>query len=142
MALLFTAVRLVVVPELVRNDRDPRLKRLGSAVVIVVAVGWGGVLSLIPDSVGRGLLGETWTLASVIVPITALEYVVYATAVMPQAVLEARSRFGRLLVLRSVYTTTSIALVSLALLTGDLRNVAWALVTSAGVLSVLARRRG
>lgn len=142
LALLFTAVRLVVVPELVRNDRDPRLKRLGSAVVIVVAVGWGGVLSLIPDSVGRGLLGETWTLASVIIPITALEYVVYATAVMPQAVLEARSRFGRLLVLRSVYTTTSIALVSLALLTGDLRNVAWALVTSAGVLSVLARRRG
>lgn len=140
LALLFTAVRLVIVPELVREDKDPRLERLGSAAVLLIAVGWGGVLSLIPDSVGTSLLGETWTLASVIVPITALEYVVYATAVMPQAVLEARSRFSQILVLRVAYAATSIALVSIALVTGELTNVAWALVASAAVLSVLARR--
>ncbi len=72
----FLAVPLVAVPESQRLWHGARGEPVQHAFVIAgllaaLAVVWGAVVSLLPDSLGRDLLGATWTDARALLPAVA-----------------------------------------------------------------------
>ncbi|MFD9374499.1 hypothetical protein ACFWBH_03000 [Streptomyces sp. NPDC059999] len=53
-----------------------RLTLLMGGALAVLGAGWGAVLYALPDSVGRQLLGDTWTAAAALLPATGAQYAV------------------------------------------------------------------
>ncbi|MFD5884434.1 hypothetical protein ACFWHQ_00375 [Streptomyces sp. NPDC060334] len=53
-----------------------RLTLLMGGALTVLGAGWGAVLYALPDSVGRQLLGDTWTAAAALLPATGAQYAV------------------------------------------------------------------
>ena len=74
--MFYRGIRMTAVPDAVRTaKRSPEaLRGLVRKISLTLGAGtlaWGFALLLVPDSVGRALLGETWTGASsIILPIT------------------------------------------------------------------------
>lgn len=73
MTTLFLGISLFAMPEGVvlaqRSDRSVvRFGRLLSATLSLAALTWAGVLMLLPDSVGRVLLGSSWNGAREVLP--------------------------------------------------------------------------
>lgn len=63
----FNAVRIAVVPDLVRSRGSGRYRsRLRETALILTAicVAWSGVVLLLPDELGRLVLGATWDVAA------------------------------------------------------------------------------
>ncbi|MFD7259529.1 hypothetical protein [Streptomyces sp. NPDC059874] len=53
-----------------------RATALLGLVLAAVGAGWGAVLYALPDRLGRGLLGDTWSAASALLPATGAQYAV------------------------------------------------------------------
>jgi hypothetical protein len=73
MTTLFLGISLFAMPEGVvlaqRSDRSVvRFGRLLSAALSLTALTWAGALMLLPDSVGRALLGSSWNGAREVLP--------------------------------------------------------------------------
>lgn len=73
---VFQGISLISLPEAVRMAASPRERLLPATIVftaglVVLAFVTGLALSLLPDSIGRELLGQTWTAArEVLLPYT------------------------------------------------------------------------
>ncbi len=65
---IFQGISLISLPEAVRMAASPRQRLLPATIVftaglVILALATGLALSLLPDSIGRELLGQTWTSA-------------------------------------------------------------------------------
>jgi O-antigen/teichoic acid export membrane protein len=70
---IFQGLSLISLPEAVRLAEHPRGRLLPVAIVftaglVVLAIATGIFLSLLPDSVGEALLGQSWPSAQAIIP--------------------------------------------------------------------------
>ncbi len=88
------AISLGAVAEIRRRpwDRAVRFMLALSAGLAACAVVWGLVVWVMPDSVGRFLLGDTWTSARAVLPFTAAEFVALAVWNGAVALLRASGR--------------------------------------------------
>jgi len=86
--LLLQAVTFIAVPEGVRAKEHSlgRLKRgcvALSLVATTLALAWGGVALMLPDSVGAALLGETWSGARAVLPLLTIAWAAGCAATGP-----------------------------------------------------------
>jgi len=135
--ILSVGVHLSMVPELARLTgsivRFRRITLLSSSALSIVGAGWGLVLLLLPDSIGRELLGESWPGArSVLLPI-ALSIIVPLGTVGPRIALRALEEATRTLHASLVQFLLTIAGgVSGALIAGTV-GAAWGLAAGTGL---------
>lgn len=109
----FNAVRIAVVPELVRATEPARYRARVLETVVVLAVlgiGWGAVVLLLPDAWGALVLGETWAAAAQL----RWPYAVQGLAMVCYTVLLARFR-AQARHRQSTLMRGSLALLTLAL---------------------------
>ncbi|WP_164878630.1 hypothetical protein [Nocardioides yefusunii] len=102
---LTTSITLAVVPELKRQDKATarRLLRMMPLVLVLGTLVWGAVLSILPDSIGTALLGETWTLAEPLLWVVTIEYVGLGLRAAAAAALRAANRTALVLKIRIGY---------------------------------------
>lgn len=87
----FSAIRMAVIPELVRTRGTPVFRKRiieTSAVVAGLAGAWGAAVMLLPSSVGTLVLGTTWESAAEL----RLPYLAQYLAMVPYTVLLAYYR--------------------------------------------------
>lgn len=145
---VFSAIKTAVIPELVRARgtaafRSRMLETL--AIVLVLAVGWGAAVLLLPAAAGEFVLGETWQNAAEL----RWPYAVQYLAMVPYTVLLAYFRAtsaGRLSTLmRGVLAALTLVLPLGLALTGSAAGSAWgftAAVAVAAVCGLLTVRAG
>ncbi|RST04124.1 hypothetical protein EF910_18475 [Streptomyces sp. WAC07149] len=87
-----------------------RLTLLTGAVLAVLGGGWAAVLYVLPDRLGRQLLGDTWPAASALLPATGAQYAVMGLgtcALLTLRVLEPKATLS----LQVVFSLLSVALL-------------------------------
>jgi O-antigen/teichoic acid export membrane protein len=137
---LSVGVHLSMVPEASRVKgsiaRFRRITLLSSAVLTVAGTGWGLALLLLPESVGRQLLGESWPGArSVLLPI-ALSSIVPLAMAGPRIGLRALEEGTRTLRASGVqFVLTIVGGVTGALLAGTV-GAAWGLALGTCVAGI------
>lgn len=77
---LLLSMRFALRPIYVRTQaalpsRLPRVAAGTSAVLVVVCLGWGAALLVMPDGVGETLLGDSWDGARIIIPAMTMQVV-------------------------------------------------------------------
>lgn len=117
----FNAIRIAVIPDLVRSRGTTRYRRsLLEAVgaLAVLALLWGGGALLLPAGLGRTVLGSTWEAAADLRPaafVQALAMVGYTVVLAHFRATQANtssSRMRGLLALLTVVVPTSLALAA------------------------------
>jgi O-antigen/teichoic acid export membrane protein len=132
---LSVGVHLTMVPEAARLIGDARrLRRLtiaASALLGGAAVLWGTIVVLLPDSIGRQVLGATWDGAhTVLLPVT-ISMVVPLLSTGPRIALRALEEAGRTLQSSFFQTTfTVVGGIGGALMAGVV-GAAWGLAIAA-----------
>jgi O-antigen/teichoic acid export membrane protein len=147
LSIFMSAIALAVVPELRRDDEHLSAERAWrhlsklAIAMSALSLGIGVVAWLTPSAVGRLLLGDTWSLAHTILPITAVEYAAIAWVTSAANGLRAQARSGELIRLRAILTTLTVAFsVIAALVVREVGAVSVALACAAIVTAVLGRR--
>lgn len=145
---VFSAIKTAVIPELVRSRGSSAFRtRLleTSVVVLVLSVGWGLAVLLLPAGAGEFVLGETWQNAEQL----RWPYAVQYLAMVPYTVLLAYFRAtqaGRLsTVMRGVLAALTLLLPLGLALSGSVEASAWGFtgaVVAASVCGLLAIRLG
>jgi hypothetical protein len=76
-AMLMLVLTLAAVPEAHRrgSENAGRFMAAMTGALTVAALAWGMVALMVPDQVGRGLLGESWEVARPVLPWVCVEYV-------------------------------------------------------------------
>ena len=72
-------------------ERLPRVAAVTSAALVVLCLGWGIALLLMPADVGDALLGDSWDGARVIIPAMTMQVVALAALFGPFNGLRARA---------------------------------------------------
>ena len=88
----FSAIKMAVIPELVRSKGTAvfRMRLIETAVVVAAMAGlWGAAVMLLPGSIGALVLGTSWEAASGL----RLPYLVQYVAMVPYTVLLASYRW-------------------------------------------------
>lgn len=146
----FSAIKMAVIPELVRSRGTTLFRRrLIETLMVVAALAgiWGVVVMLLPAPVGSLLLGDTWHSASEL----RLPYFLQYVAMVPYTVLLAYYRSVQANRL-STFMRAALALLTLALplalaYAGGTRAAAWAftfavaVAAAAGVVATAVWRR-
>lgn len=135
----FSAIKIAVIPELVRTRGTAvfRKRLIETFVVVAIVAGiWGTLIMFMPDSVGRVLLGATWESASEL----RLAYFVQYLAMVPYTVLLAYYRSVQAnqlsTLMRAVLAVLTLMLpLALAFAAGVLA-AAWAFTIAVGVAVV------
>ncbi|QBR94183.1 hypothetical protein [Nocardioides euryhalodurans] len=120
-ATLMTAMTLAAVPEALRRRPREAVRLLGTltGLLVLCAAGWGVIAALLPDAVGRGLIGDTWTVAESVVPIVSVEYVGLAMWTGGTALLRYASDTRAVLRARLLYAPAAAVLPVAALAIDD-----------------------
>ncbi|MEO5920111.1 MAG: hypothetical protein ABIQ01_03115 [Pseudolysinimonas sp.] len=119
------------------TDRRPILAVAG--VFMLISALWSTMLLLVPPDLGVLILGETWTGARVVLPITSIEYVLLCIASVLSLALKLRSLARPLFIYRAVASVVILATAIIALLLGAgvewmaLALLAGAVVNSTGI---------
>lgn len=136
----FNAVRIAVVPELVRA-RDPRRYRARmtetAAVLAVLGVGWSAAVLLIPSEWGRLLLGETWDAAADLRWAYAAQTIAMVGYTLLLAQFRARARHGASTAMRGTLAAFTLALPMLLAFTGGPVAAAWGFAVAVAVSVVV-----
>lgn len=141
LSILLSSLPLVMVPELRRqldNNYWSPMRKVGiglSSLAIVV-----GLISIfVPDAIGKALLGETWSVAHPLLPITAVEYALLSWSGAAQSVLRAQLNSRAILQVRITYTIAVVAFALVAALAfGTARSVAISLVAAVTLATAAA----
>lgn len=145
---VFGAIKTAVIPELVRTRgtgafRSRLLETFG--IVLVLSLGWGAAVLLLPASAGEFVLGETWHNASEL----RWPYAVQYLAMVPYTVLLAYFRAAQAnrlsTLMRGVLAALTLALPLALALGGSAAASAWGFtgaVAVAAVCGLLAVRTG
>lgn len=142
-----------ILSALAKRDRakDERTSLLLIAVMASIAVAWSLALLLLPDNVGREILGETWIGARALLPVTAVEYSLLSVTAAVATVLKIRSRAFDILAVRLLSFAVILAGAAVVVMTGgELVDISIALaigalvgfVASLVALYSATRRRG
>ena len=120
--MIATSVQVLIIPFLSRrlrlsNDLGPAANV--SITLGIVALPLAVAVILLPDSWGTALLGETWQLTKVVLPILAVELLATLMTNVPFAGHRSLGAYKRTLILRSILAPTAlVSIVSAALLGG------------------------
>ncbi|GGT12725.1 hypothetical protein [Streptomyces purpureus] len=109
---------------------------LGAALA-TVALGWAAVLYVLPDHLGRQLLGATWQSASALLPATGSQYAVMALgtcALVTLRVLSPRATLS----LQVVFSLLSVALMLGGYLLAGAPGAAWGLAAGSALKAAAA----
>ena len=147
---VFGALKTAIIPELVRARGTVVFRRRlleALSVVLVLAVGWGGTVLLLPAAAGEFVLGDTWANATEL----RWPYAVQYLAMVPYTILLAyfrASEANRLSTLmRGVLAGMTLVLPLGFALTGSVASAAWgfaaavAAAAACGLLAVYAGLR-
>ncbi len=107
LAVRISALPLVIIPESVRSGASSsavwrklfRIAFVGSLAVVTV----GPALVLLPERVGRLILGDSWDYVQVVLPIISLEYAALVWSSIAMVYLRFQGKSGQLLAATSVY---------------------------------------
>lgn len=136
---LFSALQVVLLPEMARLLGDNRLRlAAGQALVMSLVVAmWGGFLFLIPDGAGRELLGDTWSASRAVLIWATLELMMWALATGPVALLTSYRRWKELLSLRVAYLVAVACALGVTVSSGDVATVMIGMLAASVVNCVL-----
>ena len=125
LAALFTAIQVVLLPEMVRIIRGRRVQLASAqaALMSLLVLGWGGCLFLLPDAVGEHILGDTWSASRSVLIWATLELVLWALASGPVALLTSYRRWRTLLGLRVAYVATVACALAVTVSSGEISRV-------------------
>lgn len=132
-AILISALPLVVIPQSVRDGESVhtvwrKLGRIGLILsAAVLAIGTG--LCLLPEDVGRLILGDSWPLARSVLPIILVEYLGVTWMSTSMSFLRFQGKSHQLLITRIAFAGSSIVLCT---------AIAFATRSAIGVASGLA----
>lgn len=140
LSVLMTAIPLAVLPEMLRGHHTPaetwRLLRRVAAFMSVLAVTIGTAGLVLPDSIGDLILGDSWPVAAVLLPITGLEYAGLAWISVMYSALRSQDRASDLLRSRLIHGTATVCLsAAAAWWWGTAMSVSWALATTAALVA-------
>lgn len=146
----FNAVRIAMIPDLVRSRGTARYRTslaAVAAVLLALALGWGLTVLLLPASVGRLLIGSTWDAAEGL----RLPNLVQALAMVGYTVLLSYFRSSELhtmsSVMRGVLAAATLAVPFVAALAVGTAGGAWGFAVAVGAsvvtgLVLVGRARG
>jgi O-antigen/teichoic acid export membrane protein len=130
-------VTLNLTPTLLRRTRSRDLAfcvRVALLVAVVVAV-WSAVILLLPDAVGRFLLGESWRGARSVLPWTCVEYLFLSIATPTMLWLRVRYVARQLLQKRLTYAALLVTFGTGAAILGSSALYVAAAVAGAAVVN-------
>ncbi|MFC9295258.1 hypothetical protein ACFTWH_25485 [Streptomyces sp. NPDC057011] len=114
-----------------------RATALLGALLAAVAAAWATALSLLPDHLGRELLGDTWTAASALLPATGAQYAVMGlgtAALLTLRVLAPKSTLS----LQVVFSLLSVGLLLGGYVLGGALGAAWGLAAGSTLKAAAA----
>lgn len=126
---LFTSATGFGPPLLGRLDTDRLRVRATAALAVALALtaaAWATVLALLPGSVGRHLLGETWPTAAALLPATGSQYAAMAVGtcgLLALRLLDPRTT----LAIQIVFSLAAVAFLAGGYLLGGVLGAAWGL---------------
>ncbi|MEU1471063.1 hypothetical protein ABZ434_22905 [Streptomyces sp. NPDC005761] len=97
-----------------------------AGLLAITAAGWATVLALLPDSVGRHLLGDTWPTAAALLPATGSQYAAMAVGtcgLLALRLLDPRTT----LPIQVVFSLAAVAFLTGGYLLGGVTGAAWGL---------------
>ncbi|MDF6040669.1 hypothetical protein LRD69_00500 [Streptomyces sp. JH14] len=97
-----------------------------AAALAVTAAAWATALALLPDGVGRHLLGDTWPAASALLPATGSQYTAMAVGtcgLLALRMLDPRTT----LTIQVVFSLASVAFLAGGYVLGGVPGAAWGL---------------
>lgn len=97
-----------------------------AALLAVTAAGWATVLALLPGSVGRHLLGDTWPTAAALLPATGSQYAAMAVGtcgLLALRLLDPRTTLS----IQVVFSLAAVAFLTGGYLLGGVPGAAWGL---------------
>lgn len=97
-----------------------------AAVLAATAAGWATVLALLPGSVGRHLLGDTWPTAAALLPATGSQYAAMAVGtcgLLALRLLDPRTTLS----IQVVFSLTAVAFLICGYVLGGVPGAAWGL---------------
>lgn len=147
----FNSVRIAMIPELVRSRDTPRYRRgliETGTVLLGLGVVWGAVVLVLPDGIGRIVLGDTWDAAKEL----RLPNAVQALAMVGYTTLLAYYRSSSLHVqsswMRGILAGMTLAVPFFAALAFGVQGGAWGFAAAVAValvaglaITAAARRR-
>ncbi|MFE7106446.1 hypothetical protein ACFU98_34540 [Streptomyces sp. NPDC057575] len=135
---LFTSATGFGPPLLGRLAGERRRVRAAAVLAAVLAAGaaaWTTVLALLPDPVGRRLLGDTWPTASALLPATGSQYAAMAVGtcgLLALRMLDPRTT----LAIQVVFSLASVAFLTSGYALGGVPGAAWGLCLGSGCKAV------
>lgn len=97
-----------------------------AAVLALTAAGWATVLALLPGSVGRHLLGDTWPTAAALLPATGSQYAAMAVGtcgLLALRLLDPRTTLS----IQVVFSLAAVAFLTGGYVLGGVMGAAWGL---------------
>lgn len=126
---LFTSATSFGPPLLGRiTDERSRVRATAALAAVLAAVAglWATVLALLPDSAGRQLLGDTWSVAAGLLPATGSQYAAMAVGtcgLLALRMLDPRAT----LAIQVVFSLTTVAFLVGGYVVGGVLGAAWGL---------------
>lgn len=126
---LFTSATSFGPPLLGRITEERRRVRATAALAGALAATaglWATVLALLPDSAGRQLLGDTWSVAAALLPATGSQYAAMAVGtcgMLALRMLDPRTT----LAVQVVFSLTAVAFLAGGYVIGGVLGAAWGL---------------
>ncbi|MEU5717356.1 hypothetical protein AB0G71_16490 [Streptomyces sp. NPDC020403] len=126
---LFTSATSFGPPLLGRIGEERRRVRataLLAAVLAATAALWATVLALLPDRVGRELLGDTWPTAAALLPATGSQYAAMAAGtcgLLALRMLDPRTTLG----IQVVFSLAAVVFLTAGYAVGGVPGAAWGL---------------
>ncbi|GAA1346128.1 hypothetical protein GCM10009647_090590 [Streptomyces sanglieri] len=106
-----------------------------AVVLAAVAAAWATVLSLLPDPVGRRLLGDTWPTAAALLPATGSQYAAMAVGtcgLLALRMLDPRTT----LAIQVVFSLAAVAFLAGGYALAGVPGAAWGLCLGSGCKAV------
>ena len=134
---LMAFITLNLTPTLLRRQRSQdlsfcvRVALLGSAGVAL----WSAALLLLPDVVGRALLGDSWAGARSVLPWTCAEYLFLCVGTSSMLWLKVRYAARQMLQRRLIYAALLVSFGTLAAMLGSSAQYVAAAVAAAAVIN-------
>ena len=150
---VFSAIKTAVIPELVRTRGTPAFRsrlRETAGIVLVLALGWGTAVLLLPSAAGELLLGETWQNAAQLRWPYAVQYLVMVPYTVLLAYFRATQANRLSTFMRGVLAALTLVLPLSLALAGSTTASAWGFAGAAGAAAICGllavrlprRRRG
>ncbi len=131
---VFTALRIAMIPELIRAEPSRYRRRLAelAGILAVAAVVWGGAIMLMNANIGTAILGSTWLQAQELRGAFLAQYLLLAGYTLILTVFRTRKLDNSSSIMRGVLAVLTLALPLLFGVAGLALGAAWGLAAAVG----------